>query len=342
MDKQLTYYIDLITRYFAGEVSPGEIQLLSGWIKENDENLKLFNDYRKAWDLVEQSIADKKIDLDDEWSALGEKMKETGSFSQTRVIPLVPEGGNRGTRNIWWRMAASILVIFALAAVLVYYYSRPQMIILTADSGAIEKVLPDGSIITLNKGATIEYPEKFRGKSRQVKLSGEAYFQVVHDKTRPFIVSGENVKVEVLGTTFNVNTQTQEGNLSVILTTGKVSLYFADRSSDKIILLPGEKAEVATESHMIIKKVNTDQNYLAWKTGHIVFDNVPLREIINTLNSVFHSNVVLSDAGLGNCRVTATFDHQSITSVLNVLKGTLDLKVSGKGELITLSGKPCK
>jgi len=340
MDKQLTYYIDLISRYFAGEASAAEIQSLSVWVKKNDENLNLFNNYRKAWELVEQSMMDQKIDLDMEWSALGSRMNDKGTSVEKEIIPMISDGGNRGSRNTWWKIAASVLALFASAAGLYYYFSGPKMIVLTADT-AIEKVLPDSSVITLNKGATIEYPASFSGKTRPVKLTGEAFFNVTHDQTKPFIVSGNNVRVEVLGTTFNVNTHTAEGNLSVVLASGKVSLYFTDRDSDKVILLPGEKADISSESHEIIKTVNKDSNYLAWKTGHIVFDNVPLASIISTLNSVYHTNIILSDAGTGKCRVTATFDHQPVSSVLNVLKGTLNLKVSEEGNVITLSGKPC-
>lgn len=342
MNKQLTYYTDLISRYFAGEATPAEIQELSGWIEESTENRKIFDDYKKAWELVEQSMLDQKIDLDAEWSTLGARMKDPSAFSATKVIPMVQEAGNRGSRNMMWKIAASVIVLLVSAAALFYYYSLPTMVTVTADAGTIEKVLPDGSIITLNKGASIEYPEEFDGKTRPVKLSGEAYFNVAHNKAKPFIVTGENVKVEVLGTTFNLNTHNSEGNLCVVLSSGKVSLCFTDRSADKIILLPGEKAEVATQSHHIIKSVNPDPNYMAWKTGHIVFDNVPLAGIINTLNSIYHTKIILSDAGIGNCRVTATFDQQPVASILKVLKGTLDLKVTESGNTITLSGKPCK
>jgi ferric-dicitrate binding protein FerR (iron transport regulator) len=341
MNELLTYYTDLISRYFAGEATAGEIQLLSAWISERDEHRILFQEYQKTWELLEYSKIGQMADTDAEWSALGDRMKNIGAAVETKIVPLTPETGTRKPRFAWLKVAASVIVLMAVAAVLYYYFTRPRMVVYTADASSIEKVLPDGSVISLNKGSSIEFPSRFSGNTRNVKLKGEAFFKVTHDKTKPFIVSGGNVRVEVLGTTFNLNTCDIKGNLSVVLASGRISLYFSDRNADKIILLPGEKAEVSAQNHMILKSVNDDPNFLAWKTKRIVFDDMTLAKIVTTLNAVYHSHIILSDAAAGKCRVTATFDHQPVSSVLNVLKGTLDLKVSESGNTITLSGKPC-
>jgi ferric-dicitrate binding protein FerR (iron transport regulator) len=80
---------------------------------------------------------------------------------------------------------------------------------------------------------------------------------------------------------------------------------------------------------------------MAWKTRRIQFDDVPLSEIISTLASVYHVNIKLADPGPGNCRITATFDNQPVTSVLNVIRSTLDLQIHNQGNTYLLSGKPC-
>ncbi|NVO20636.1 MAG: FecR domain-containing protein [Bacteroidetes bacterium] len=341
MEDSLTYYTDLTSRYFAGEASSDEIQLLSSWVSENAGNRKIFEDYRKAWELVELSVLDQKVDTDADWKALEARMQAPVQVKETPVVRMPVNEAASGRTSGWWKIAASVLVILTAASLLYYYLSGPSTVILTADAGSLEQVLPDGSVITLNKGATLEYPSRFSGKTRPVKLTGEAYFNVAHDKSKPFIVKGSNVNVEVLGTMFNVNTKADDGKMSVVLTTGKIALYFTDRSADKIILNPGEKADVSQESHQILKSGNSDPNYLAWKTGQIVFENIPLGQIIRTLNTVYHTNIMLANQSLGNCRVTASFDHQSVTAVLNVIKTTLDLSVTQQGNFITLSGKPC-
>jgi ferric-dicitrate binding protein FerR (iron transport regulator) len=203
-------------------------------------------------------------------------------------------------------------------------------------------ILPDGSSVTLNKGAVLEYPSKFRKGPRQVQLTGEAYFEVKHDEKKPFIITSGNVKVEVLGTSFYVNTCQSSGQMEVILNSGKVKVYFSDDAEHGLILSPGEKADVSCEDHSLRMEVNTDENYLSWKTGRLVFSNTPLPEIIRILEKDYHAHIELANPDLTHCLVTATFENQSLEAVINVLKATLNLQVSVSGQTIILTGGICK
>jgi ferric-dicitrate binding protein FerR (iron transport regulator) len=337
MNEEMTYYIDLISRYFSGEASPGEIQSLTEWVKENEENRGVFKKYQQAWNLTEQQIIEKNTDLDAEWASLTSKI----SFEkqqEARIVSINRET-KRGSFH-WGKVAAASILIVALAAVGYFMLRTPSLITVTAEAGALVKTLPDGSVITLNKGAILEYPSKFSG-ARNVKLSGEGYFEVAHDADHPFIVSSGIAKIEVLGTRFNVRTDTEGGKVSVVLTSGKVSVYHADNVHNRTILNPGEQAEISDMRKEIVKSKVTDQNYMSWKTGRIVFDNTPLLQIASVLESVYHTRVILTDPALVNCRVTATFEHQSITSVLLVLKNTLDLQIREKDGKFLISGKGC-
>ncbi len=342
MNDNLTYYTDLISRYFAGEATPAEILLISAWVKEEPENKRLFVAYQKTWLATEKSMLDSKLDVNEEWRKLVSLMPTASVNTDPEVVPLliVRKRPAFGIRNLW-KVAAAIVILAVSAAVMFYYFSKPGTVALTADNGNIEQVLPDGSVITLALGSTIEYPEKFTD-TREVKLTGEAYFTVTHDKTKPFIVAGENARVEVLGTTFNVNTNAGNATMSVVLTSGKVSLYYENHTSGNVILLPGEMAEISRTEQKITKTTHVDPNYMAWKTGKLEFDNQDLGQVIATLNHVYHADIKIADVGIRNCRITATFDSQPLTSVLNVLKGTLDLQVVEKGKTVELSGKPCQ
>jgi transmembrane sensor len=206
----------------------------------------------------------------------------------------------------------------------------------------MEQLLPDGSVVSLHAGSQIKYPEKFTSNTRKVELKGEAYFKVAHDKTKPFIVSSGDARVEVLGTQFNVNTKTSAGTMEVVLTNGKVSVYFNENPKENVMLAPGEKAVLSAGQKQISKSANTDPNYMAWKTRVIVFDNVTLAEVANTLQNVYQTSVSLADPALSGCRVTASFNDQSLESVLEVLKVTLDLQVNQNGKMLEISGNGCK
>lgn len=341
MNEQPSYYNDLITRYFSGEATPEEIKELSAWVLSNPENRKLFDEVRKAWELTIQSSINRNTDLDAELLNLRSRL-EPESMTGSRVIP-INSGKQSGTlwRSRWLKVAAALLILVTTAAAGYFLLSGPRVVRIAANDGIKEIVLPDGSHITLKSGAELEYPSGFKGKTRPVKLSGEAYFEVARDETKPFVVTGNQVNIEVLGTKFNVNTRNPEGKLSVMLDEGSVALSFTGRTSGKLILSPGEQAEVDVENLKAIKLLNTDPNYLAWKTGHLQFDNTALLDIIRTLNSVYGTSIRLSDQATGSCRVTATFDHQPLASVLKVLQNTLDLKISNQGDVILISGSPC-
>ena len=338
----MTYYIDLITRYFSGETSPEELMSLSEWIKESTENRKLFEDYGKAWNLTEQSMIDQKIDLDAEWSSLSGKINFEEKRPEPKVISIsASESTQKRNGKSWLKLAASLLILIASATFVYYYFGNSRMVTITADAGIREVTLPDGSVISLNQGSTLEYPKTFRNK-RIVRLEGEAFFKVAHDAGKPFIVKGNESNVEVLGTQFNVKTRNQQGNMEVVLTSVKVSLYTDSSPSKKMILSPGDQAEVSPLKNSIIRQLNTDLNYLAWKTRKINFDDTRMDHVIATLKSVYGVELQITDPGLAECTVTASFDQQPLASVLNVITSTLDLKVQQKGSIFILSGKACK
>ena len=106
--------------------------------------------------------------------------------------------------------------------------------------------------------------------------------------------------------------------------------------------MPGEKAELNVEQKQIRKSANTDPNYMAWKTHILTFDNENLEQVIATLQNVYQTPILLSDNQLAGCRVTASFNNQTLESVLEVLKQTLDLQISQKGNVKEVAGKGCK
>jgi len=164
---------------------------------------------------------------------------------------------------------------------------------------------------------------------------------VAHDKTKPFIIAVGNVRIRVVGTSFFVNTKTWDDTKEIILSSGVVRVYYDERPEKTAVLLPGDKAELITDGYAITKTTNEDVNFLSWKTKHIVFNNTPLNEAVALLTNVYHTNIRLAEDNLSNCRITTTFDRQSLESVLNVLKATLDLQVRNTGAGIELSGHGC-
>jgi transmembrane sensor len=325
MEKSETYFTELVALYFSGEATTEDMEILSGWLASDPERQKQFEEYRRTWTLMEEERIGDKINAETEWAKFN-MTKSRASFTFTMAL----------------RIAALFILLLVPAWFIWRYFTGPDMITVTAQAGPVECTLPDGTLATLNKRAMIEYPEKFSGRTRTVTVTGEVCFEVSHDAAKPFIVQAASIRVEVLGTVFYVNAPQGQDNISVILTSGRVATYFKGEKSRKVLLEPGEAAEISVAEHSIAKHEADDPNLLAWKTRRMVFENASLGEVVEVLNGVYQSRIKLEDPGLAGCRVTVTFDGQSLESVLNVLRATLGISTTSASDGITISGKACE
>jgi ferric-dicitrate binding protein FerR (iron transport regulator) len=329
-----TYPIDLITLYLAGEATGDDLVFLEAWLKADPGHRKIFEETRRIWLEMEKARLDDTLKVDVAW----EEMEEIINEKPASQIPHL-------TSHIFYRQVlrmAAVILLLAVPSFFVFrYFTHPEQKQLDASLSMKEGNLPDGTAVTLNKGATLEYPSSFKGNKRNVKLNGEAWFEVKHDEAKPFIISSHNVRVEVLGTSFYVNTNAANNTMEVILNSGSVAIYFDDHKENSLFLSPGEKAEINPGQEKMEKDINTDQNYRAWMTQRFIYNNTPLVTIIADLNKVYHTNLRIATPSISYCLVTATFDHQSVESILHVIQATLDLNISTHGTWTEISGKKC-
>ena len=353
METDPTYPIDLITLYLAGEAGSDDLVFLEAWLKADPGHRKVFDDYRRTWIEMERIRMDSALDTGKEWNELEAKIganKAPGTRHQAIGTGLIHAltGNEQQTSNRFlhvqyrqvMRIAAIILIIVIPSVFIFRYFTRPKQKQLDASLSIKEGKLPDGTSVTLNKGALLEYPSSFNKHKRNVKLNGEAWFEVRHDNEKPFIITSRNVRVEVLGTSFYVNTNAADNTMEVILNSGSVAIYFDDHKENRLFLSPGEKAEIIPGQEKMEKDINTDPNYRSWMTQRFIYANTPLVTIIADLNKVYHANLRITPA-ISYCLVTATFDHQSVESILHVLQATLDLTISTHGTWTDISGNKC-
>jgi len=341
METDQTYPIDLITTYLTGEAGSDDIIFLENWIRTDPLHRKFFEDYTRTWVLIEKVKIEDTLNIDVAWKEMESiiNRNETTDNQQTTKKSLLRPFIIK--KQSFLRIAAIFLILVIPSFFILRNLFRPEPKQMEASLSIKEGRLPDGTSVTLNKGTILEYPSSFKGNNRDVKLNGEAYFEVKHDEKQPFIVSSHNVRIEVLGTSFYVNTNATHNTMEVILNSGSVAIYFDDQKEHTLILSPGEKAEINPCEQKMDKEVNTDPNYRSWMTQRFIYNNEPLFLIVADLNKVYHSNLRISTPGISNCLITAAFDHQSVESILNVLQATLDLTISNHGKWIEISGKKC-
>lgn len=152
-------------------------------------------------------------------------------------------------------------------------------------AGLYRVVLSDGSVIWLNSDSRLEYPEKFAKGERKVRVTGEAFFDVVRDTVKPFIVETERQTVTVLGTEFNVSAYPSEPVMTT-LASGKVTVMSGD-GTGAVVLIPGEQSVLNTNSdHLVVRQVDIE-DVVSWKNGIINIENMALSEILKVVSRAY-------------------------------------------------------
>ncbi len=207
--------------------------------------------------------------------------------------------------------------------------------VLTPKGGQYQVILSDGTRVWLNAASSLKYPVLFSEKERKVELSGEAYFEVAHDPSKPFKVVSNNQFVEVLGTHFNINTYSDEPEVKTTLLEGavKVSSLSADNASG-LILKPGEQA-VYTAGRIAKTKIDTEQ-VVAWKNGFFQFENASLETVMRQIARWYDLEVEYRSEISQRVFNGKVYRNMSLSKVLSVLSfSKVNYKVEGKRLIIT-------
>lgn len=205
-------------------------------------------------------------------------------------------------------------------------------------SQVMNMTLADGSRVWLNAGSSVTYPIAFIGKERNVTITGEAYFEIAHDKTKPFKVSKGETTVEVLGTHFNVNAYDDESEIKVTLLEGKVNVSTkydvrgaTIKPGEQAIANPSTPANGGTGSLRVMKDVDVEQ-VMAWKNGSFVFgEAMSAEEIMRQIARWYDVEVVYEKKPGGHIGGSIS-RSVNITKVLQILEatGTMQFKVEGR------------
>jgi len=321
---------ELLAKTLAGEATAEERALVDTWLAEDKTRRKAFEQAKKIFE-TSGKMETPNADVDAAWEKVREQMR------RGKAVPL--------HRSVFFRAAASFVLVLGLSAVL-YFRSRERgqeityaQVSLSAGDSLLRDTLSDGSRITLNAGGTLQGAKDFGAAERRVRLQGEAAFEVTHMPQRPFIVeTGSKASVRVLGTSFNVRAD-KDGDVEVLVTTGRVSLR---AGNDSLILLPGELGHFYASSGTLEKATNADPNYEAWKTHRLIFKDTELEKVVEVLSKFYRREIRLGSGQIGEMRLTATFENESLDRVLEVISATLDIRVVQNAQGLTLENKSDK
>jgi len=328
----------LFQKYLDTLCTPEELDELFELIAKEDNLSEIEGLLEKLWSDtgvltdVDTSVAHQKA-LYNKLLEIIKKEKNAYSFQK------------RSLATIIYSVAATIALFICVGLYLLHIKPKPTPLqTQVAKPASIRHVqeikLADGSTVLLNKNSHLDYPAKFTGKTREVYLTGEAYFDIKHDPLHPFLVHAGQITTRVLGTAFNIKS---EGRLiQVTVTRGKVKVTTTKETLG--IVLPNHQISYNETNHQFSKNLLNAKTTVLWKEADLVMDHMSLKEAAAVLTERYGVKVMLDNEKIGNCRFSATFlNTTGLEQVIKVLShlNSLNYKWDGNSEII-LSGPGCE
>jgi transmembrane sensor len=268
------------------------------------------------------------------------------------VAPLAARrGAGRARPQPQWRTvalrAAAVMVVVAGLSI-VWRGSRTRQPTAPAGGGVAAAVvhatrigqvdtlrLADGSTVVLGPESRLALDDGFGGQSREVRLEGQAFFDVVHDDARAFIVRTTNATLRDVGTTFSVRSDSADGT-RVSVTSGAVDVTATQRAAYAPTLLhAGDRAEVSGERVRVERGVVSDAE-LSWTRGVLELHDAPLPVVAQELRRWYGVKLVVTDSTIASRRLTATFEQATADDVGRVLAAVLGGSVTRSGDTLRL------
>ena len=313
---------ELLVKYLLHEADAQEHLTLMKWREAKAENEQYFTDFRLIWEESKKLQSTIAVDETAAWERLQIRLnKDQAPAAAPRRVNLV-------MRNL---MRVAAVLVLCVGGYFLYEQQTNKMITVYSEAAIRKETLPDGSVVTLNRHASVTYPKRFTGASRGITLSGEAFFNITPDKAKPFIIEANGVSVKVVGTSFNVKTGADK--TEVIVETGIVEVIKREYS---VRLNPAEKATVTATAAAPVKDVAKDALYNYYRTNEFVCNNTPLWRLVEVLNEAYDARIVIGNDNIRELPLTATFKNENLNDILSIIIETLDVTAERRGTDIVL------
>jgi ferric-dicitrate binding protein FerR (iron transport regulator) len=324
------FYTDLIAKHLSGNITPGEEQQLRVWLSEDVANRTLLKDMEAVWE-ISSSTPSSPVDVSAAWGRLEQSI--VGSKPRLRLHrhPL-----------LWLAAALLLLVVFAflLRQFVVEPVAMPTLLVETAPSEKRILELSDGSVVTLNGSSRLEFVETDR--ERRVRLSGEAFFEVTRQVTRPFIIACGETRVRVLGTSFLVRAYADEPEQQLFVVEGAVSWGKADEVLAPMVLTAGMAGKYDKEQAILEEVKIREDNMLSWKSDTLVFSDTRMADVVHDLEQHFGIEIEVVHPAILNCHFYGTFVTPRVTDILDAIALAMDLKYEvQQNGVYRISGAGC-
>ena len=335
---------ELLEKFFAGNCDEHEKDMILAWY----ESFELDRD-----DVAGLSPPEREIFKILMWQNINSNIKAANNDG---VISVKGNGASHIITILYWLsgIAAVLIAVFLIKIKLQPVNNTLQATntrqVFSNTSNAIKDViLSDGSRVWVSPGSFLTYTKTFEKHSRKVSLSGEAFFEVTKDHSRPFSVSTGNVITKVWGTSFRIRAYTADKTTRVDVVTGRVSVSVARQAKTKpgtnnmliagdgVMLLPNQEAVYDKVADDLKKNMEIrDASLSMWKKASLSFNNVQVRDVFKALNKRFNVNISSKEESINSDFLKADFTNENLPTIMEILKKTLNATYSVNGNNFTM------
>ncbi len=302
----------VLINYIKKQLSKSEIEQVESWLNASFENREYFNKVKELWHQAGEIPELSSPDIEAAWERFDNSITKRKLWNTNQMI---------------FKAAAAIAILIGLYFIFhsqMHLFKPEKFIALSSGDSIMKFTLADGSVAWLNKHSKIEYSNKYGLETRNIKLFGEAFFEVKHIDNIPFEIKTQQASIKDIGTSFNVKSDTVARKIKVAVVSGIVALTDIIEPVNEAELHQNQVGIWFANHSIKIKNVN-NINENAWLTKKLVFHNQLFSEIAETIGLIYNSKISIDDKNTRDIRITASFDHQSLTDIINVLGQTTNL-----------------
>ncbi len=334
--------------FLGNELPDGEMEFVIRWIKQSDENRKYFNELKKTWISSAGNSNPYNVSKEENWDKITNRISTknvTWKFTFLRIAAVFVLAFIFGSFTTWF-----IWNGFSTKSDIAYHEINVPL------GSQSEITLPDGSKVWLNSGSKLRYPGIFVSDSRMVELEGEAFFDVITDKSKPFVVDAQGVLIKALGTQFNVKAYEDEDIVRTTLIEGVVTIKYEKYNQNEIYLKPNQIASIqkngkdinlseleesgdnetiiASNEGLVLKKLKDPSPVVSWKEEEWIIKNQSFEDLAKNLERRYDVSIDFKDMDLKKFRFTGTIKDESLEQVLEVIRLTTPLEYSVNGKVV--------
>lgn len=332
---------ELLARYLAGEADPVEEAAVRRLLLEDPSTAALFHALSEMGTAEREASAD--VDVERALAQVKARIAAKGS-RRTRTVPGW-RAADTARAPARWRvagLAAAAALLLAIGTLQSWRMHRGERVAPSAARtfasavGARDSVrLPDGSRVLLGPGTVLTMTAGYGAAAREVRVTGEAYFDVRHDAASPFVVHAGSATIRDVGTSFTVHDDAR-GDVRVVVTTGAVLLRSARPADSGVVLHAGDAGAVRDGTPAVAHAAAGTGDDLAWTRGQLVFRDAPLADVAADLRRWYGIELVVVDPALTQRHFTATFSGDAAPHVVNVIALALGAQVQWHGDTVVM------